>query len=74
MKRAKQGVPLETFDLHSFTTTNRAVELLSEIVVDVPGRKETFEGREEMRSMDDPGRGLIVKDDSSREDYGDDEV
>jgi len=40
----------------------------------VPGPKETFEEREEMISIsDDAGRGLIVKGDSSGEDYDEDD-
>ena len=35
MKRVEQGVPLEMLDLGNCLATNRAIELLSEIVVDV---------------------------------------
>ena len=35
IKRVEQGVPLETLDLRTCLTTSRAVELLSEIVIEV---------------------------------------
>ncbi|KAH8987332.1 hypothetical protein EDB86DRAFT_3210487 [Lactarius hatsudake] len=41
VKRAEQGVPLEILDLRTCLASSRAVELLSEIVVDVLGPEET---------------------------------
>jgi hypothetical protein len=66
MKRVDQGVPLEALDLHACLATNRAVELLSEIVVDVLGPVQTLKKRACMISTwDEAARGTFVKDDSS---------
>ncbi|KAH9047734.1 hypothetical protein EDB84DRAFT_1460873 [Lactarius hengduanensis] len=58
MKRVEQGVPLETLDLRTCLATSRAIELLSEIVVDVL----------EMARMgsiwDSVARGHFVEDDA----------
>ena len=51
MRRVEQGVPLETLDLHTCAATSRAVELLSEIVVDVLDPGIIFEENEGMTSM-----------------------
>ncbi|KAI9453537.1 hypothetical protein BJY52DRAFT_1418220 [Lactarius psammicola] len=75
MKRVEQRVPLETLDLRACHATNRVVELLSEIVVDVLSPEETPETRAQMLSMkDSAARGLFVEDDSSGiEDYDEDD-
>ena len=70
MKRVDQGIPLETLDLRTSHATSHAVQLLSEIVVDV---------REPFVMFPAPGEpvpcGSFVFDDSSEaEDYGDDEM
>jgi hypothetical protein len=73
MKRVEQGVPLEALDLQSCIASNRAVELLREIVVDVPGPKETFEEMGVWTSLGDIS-GLQVglgQGDSSGEGYED---
>ena len=46
MKRVEQGVPLEVLDLRSCRATSHAVQVLSEIVVDVwaPKELQTIEG------------------------------
>ncbi|KAI9455927.1 hypothetical protein BJY52DRAFT_615793 [Lactarius psammicola] len=74
MKRVEQGVPLETLGLHRCIATSRAVELLSEIVVDVLGAEETLDASEQAVSEWDSGaRGVFVEDDSSEvEDYDED--
>jgi hypothetical protein len=59
MKRVEQGVPLEMLDLRMcrcyHTPDNpAAVQLLSEIVVDVLGPEETPEARERMKTTWDP--------------------
>ncbi|KAH9170565.1 hypothetical protein EDB89DRAFT_2230574 [Lactarius sanguifluus] len=51
MRRVELGVPLETLDLRKCLATSRAVELLSEIVVDVLGPKETLKTKAQMLSM-----------------------
>jgi hypothetical protein len=66
MKRVEQGVPLETLDLRTCLSASRSVELLSEIVVNVLGPKETFETEDQMRRTSIT-RGLDLYD-SSRED------
>ncbi|KAH9169902.1 hypothetical protein EDB89DRAFT_1888493 [Lactarius sanguifluus] len=64
-KRVEQGVPLETLDLSKCSATSRAIELLSEIVVDVLGPETTFSKGVHMGSMWNPAtRGLFVEDDS----------
>ena len=77
MKRVEQGVPLEALDLHACLATSRAVELLSEIVVDVIGPVQTLKKRAYRRSTwDEAARGTFVKDDSSAsgiEDYDEDD-
>ncbi|KAF8256844.1 hypothetical protein EI94DRAFT_1762422 [Lactarius quietus] len=66
MKRVEQGVPLETLDLSRCTATSRAVELLSEIVVDVLGPDEERENAaESLFIWDSEARGLFVGDNSS---------
>ncbi|KAH9065113.1 hypothetical protein EDB83DRAFT_2599555 [Lactarius deliciosus] len=49
-KRAEQGVPLETLDLRKCLATGHAIELLSEIVVDVLGPEKTYETGSDMLS------------------------
>ena len=66
MKRVEQGVPLETLDLCSCAATSRAVDLLSEIVVDVLAPAEILDESEEMM-WDVATRG--VEGDGSGEDY-----
>ena len=75
MKRAEQGVPLETLDLRSCLASNRAVELLSEIVVDVMGPAETLETKAQcLLTRDDEARGFFIFDvDSDIEADDDDE-
>ena len=51
MRRVEQGVPLQTLDLRTCAATSRAVELLSEIVVDVMDPGIIFEENEGMTSM-----------------------
>ena len=55
------GIPLRTLDLRTCTATNRAVRILSEIVVDVRGplKKESGDpnGRGESVVGEDGGRG-----------------
>ena len=68
MNRVEQGVPLEVLDLRWCRFANNlAVQLLSEIVVDVwaPKEVETFEGR--MDSTWDGARGPFAPDDDSEE-------
>ena len=71
MKRVEQGVPLETLDLRTCVATSRAVEQLSEIVVEVLGPKEALETEAQMTSRwDSTARGVFVADDNSGvEDY-----
>ncbi|KAH9058298.1 hypothetical protein EDB87DRAFT_1685470 [Lactarius vividus] len=64
MKRVEQGVPLETLDLRLCLATSRAVELLSEIVVDVLCPEETVESEEKMISIS----GIFVGDESDSDD------
>ncbi|KAN0129624.1 hypothetical protein V8E53_012620 [Lactarius tabidus] len=60
MKRVEQGAPLETLDLHTCVATSRAVDLLSQIVVDVLGPEKTVDEREETIYMwHSAARGLI---------------
>ncbi|KAH8993961.1 hypothetical protein EDB92DRAFT_1851946 [Lactarius akahatsu] len=75
MKRVKQGVPLETLELHTRLVTSRAIELLSEIVVDVVSPETNLQTKEQPISTWDSGaRGLFVEDDSSGvEDYDEDD-
>ncbi|KAF8257863.1 hypothetical protein EI94DRAFT_1756479 [Lactarius quietus] len=66
MKRVEQGAPLETLDVHACFATNRAVDLLSEIVVDVVGPVQTLKLRPQMVSVwDDAARGIFDDDESS---------
>ncbi|KAH9172618.1 hypothetical protein EDB89DRAFT_1885848 [Lactarius sanguifluus] len=65
MKRVEQGVPLETLDLRTCLATSRAIELLSEIVVDVLGPEKSLEKMARMRDIwDSVARGHFVEDDS----------
>ncbi|KAH9030010.1 hypothetical protein EDB84DRAFT_220671 [Lactarius hengduanensis] len=76
MKRVEQGVPLETLDLHTCLATSRAIELLSEIVVDVLGPENWKTVEERARTSSSVvARGLFVEDDldSSRADEDVDE-
>ena len=75
MKRVGQGVPLETLDLRTCLATGRAVQLLSEIVVDVWGPAETLETKgPAFYTWDSVARGNFVHDeDSGEEDYSDDD-
>ena len=63
MKRVEQGAPLETLDLHTCLATSRAVELLSEIVVDVLGPAEPLETKAPfLLTWDSEARGLFIPD------------
>jgi hypothetical protein len=63
MMRVEQGVPLETLDLHTCLATNCAVELLSEIVVEVPSPEENLKTRaQEVSRWGSVLRGLFVPD------------
>ncbi|KAI9453533.1 hypothetical protein BJY52DRAFT_834056 [Lactarius psammicola] len=68
MKRVEQGVPLETLDLRKCLATNHAVELLSEIVVDVLYPEKTFETGSQMLP-ESVARGLYLDDNSGVDDY-----
>ncbi|KAH8989733.1 hypothetical protein EDB92DRAFT_840694 [Lactarius akahatsu] len=77
MKRVEQGVPLETLDLRKCLATSRAIELLSEIVVDVLGPEETLKTGSQIRS-ESYARGIYLEDESNdnsgvEEDYDSDE-
>ncbi|KAF8274352.1 hypothetical protein EI94DRAFT_1782567 [Lactarius quietus] len=66
MKRVEQGVPLEMLDLRLCLPdldNAAAVQLLSEIVIDVLGPEETFEAVEQIESMWDPlvARGPFIE-------------
>jgi hypothetical protein len=70
MKRVEQGVPLETLDLHRCIATSHAVDLLSEIVVDVLGPEKTLVETEEIFSTwHSAARGLIVETEYANSDY-----
>ena len=75
MRRVEQGVPLETLDLcTSIASSSRAVDLLSEIVVDVLDPAEVLEESDDMNLMwDIAARGLTIGSDSSGEDYDEDD-
>ena len=66
MKRVEQGVPLETLDLGNCLATNRAIELLSEIVVDVL-RPEEFPESEAQNhpTLHMEASGIFFPDDDS---------
>jgi hypothetical protein len=72
MKRVEQGVPLETLDLRTCVSASRPIELLSEIVVDVMGPKETLETENQilLACID---RSLYLDDSSGTEDYDEDD-
>ncbi len=76
MKRVEQGVPLETLDLRTCLATSHAVELLSEIMVDVLGPEETLETGSQMLSVS-VACGLYLEDESDDssgvEDYDEDD-
>ena len=72
MKRVEQGVPLETLDLRTCLATSRAVELLSEIVVDVLGPEETLKTRAQMLSMS-VSHCIFAENESDVEDYDEDD-
>jgi hypothetical protein len=60
IKRVEQGVPLETLDLRTCLTTSRAVELLSEIVIEVLPPEETLMTKGEAVSRNtEPGGDFI---------------
>ncbi len=78
IKRVEQGIPLETLDLRTCFATSRAIELLSEVVVDVLGPEKTLEKRAQTGSMwNSVARGLFVEDDwdssGVEEDYDEDD-
>ena len=70
MKRVEQGVPLETLDLSTCIATSRAVEQLSEIVIEVLGPKEALEeGPMILRCGCGAHGPFVMDDDSGVEDY-----
>ena len=70
MKRVEQGVPLETLDLSTCIATSRAVEQLSEIVIEVLGPKEALEEGPMILSCGCGAHGpFVMDDDSGVEDY-----
>ncbi|KAH9161210.1 hypothetical protein EDB89DRAFT_755259 [Lactarius sanguifluus] len=75
MKRVEQGVPLETLDLRRCLVTSHAIELLSEIVVDVLGPEKIYKTRSRMVS-ECRLRGFSTRDESDDnsavEDYDED--
>jgi len=72
MNRVEQGAPLETLDLSKCLASRRAVELLSEIVVEVLGPEEALEKKALIISRwDSTARGLFVEDESTGEEYED---
>ncbi|KAN0127931.1 hypothetical protein V8E53_014279 [Lactarius tabidus] len=77
MKRVEQGVPLEALDLHACFATSRAVELLSEIVVDVLCPVQTLKTRAHMIPIwGEAAHGNFIEDDSSAsgiDDYDEDD-
>ncbi|KAH9172165.1 hypothetical protein EDB89DRAFT_1906442 [Lactarius sanguifluus] len=73
-KRVEQGVPLETLDLRKCLATGHAIELLSEIVVDVLGPEKTYETGSDMFS-EASARLLYLEDEySGVEDYDEDDA
>ncbi|KAF8262420.1 hypothetical protein EI94DRAFT_1832824 [Lactarius quietus] len=72
LKRVEQGVPLETLDLRTCLSARRPIELLSEIVVEVLGPKETFETGERMLYTS-ISRGIYLDDSSETEEYDEDD-
>jgi hypothetical protein len=73
MRRVEHGVPLETLHLRTCIATSRAVELLSEIVVNVLGPEVAFESAFSVWYT--PARGLFIQDhDSGLEDYDEDDT
>jgi len=72
MKRVEQGVPVESLDLNICLGTDRAVQLLNEIVVDVQGPVEGLKERAQRHSnWSSVARGNFVFDDDSEDDEGD---
>ncbi|KAH9058276.1 hypothetical protein EDB87DRAFT_1626765 [Lactarius vividus] len=63
MKRVEQGVPLETLDLRRCLATSHAIELLSEIVVNVLGPENIYETRSQMVS-ESAAYGVYLRDES----------
>ncbi|KAI9453530.1 hypothetical protein BJY52DRAFT_1418216 [Lactarius psammicola] len=61
LKRMERGVPLETLDLRKCLATSRAVELLSEIAVNVLGPEDTPETEAQVLS-ESVARGLNLED------------
>ena len=73
MKRMEQGVPLETLELHKCLATSRAVDLLSEIVVEVLGPEETLKRKaQEVSECVSVLRGPFVPDTGSNDGSWDD--
>ena len=70
------GVPLETLDLSTCFATSRAVELLSEIVVDVLGPIECRKDlAQRVSNWDSVARGFFVEDSKSGlEDFDEDDL
>jgi hypothetical protein len=66
MNRVEQGAPLETLDLRKCHATSRAVELLSEIVVEVLDPEQALmKEAQRFSKWDSPARGFFIEDDSS---------
>ncbi|KAI9444550.1 hypothetical protein H4582DRAFT_1909672 [Lactarius indigo] len=75
MKRVEQEVPLEVVDLRKCLATSGAVELLSEIVVDVLGPEKAFETGSQMLSESVACRLYLEDEDSTGiEDYEEEEA
>ncbi|KAF8262417.1 hypothetical protein EI94DRAFT_1704793 [Lactarius quietus] len=76
MRRVEQGVPVEVLDLSTCLATSRAVQLLSEIVVDVLGPAETLDTKGQKFCTwisASTARGYFVRDEHSGDDeYSDD--
>ena len=68
MKRVEQGVPLEVLDLRTCFATSFAVQILSEIVVNIWGPAE-LETEEPTQLTLGGGRGSFVSDDDSGVEY-----
>jgi hypothetical protein len=75
IKRVEQGVPLETLDLRTCHATSFALQLLSEIVVDVWGPDEAFETKGVSHVSWDPAAGgpFVPEEEYSDDSYSSDE-
>jgi F-box-like len=73
IKRVEQGVPIETLDLRSCIATDRAIQLLAEIVVDVQGPADTLKTGGPPAFFDWDGGYLYDEDDEGSEEVSEDE-